>query len=254
MPELTGQVSVKENLSLSDALLGCVEDFYYQPEGSVYYTEDTVQRVLCDLILLYVCGPALSTAVYGDPDQGVMADLYAENAAFIRVDDLISTASGMMRFLFWTYDVTIPAGGHVVLEATQHISPSCTQTRDEDGYLVSSAPYGFDFAPAFAGSPPLEAMELEVIHGDSLTVAESNFNCPSTATAPSPRWTPRRSGTSSPSPTQNSCLQLQSFSGWKAFRLSSRFLFSSQLFPSLSAAIWSRCRNTRLRYLFCRIL
>ena len=176
VPELTGQVSVKENLSLSDALLGCVEDFYYQPEGSVYYTEDTVQRVLCDLILLYVCGPALSTAVYGDPDQGVMADLYAENAAFIRVDDLISTASGMMRFLFWTYDVTIPAGGHVVLEATQHISPSCTQTRDEDGYLVSSAPYGFDFAPAFAGSPPLEAMELEVIHGDSLTVAESNFN------------------------------------------------------------------------------
>ena len=176
VPELTGRVSAKENLSLSDALLDCVEDFYYQPEGSVYYTEDTVQRVLCDLIVNYVCGPSLSTALYGDPNQGVMADTYAENAAFIRVDDLVSTVSGMMRFLFWTYDVTIPAGGHVVLEATQHLSLSGSLTRDEDNYLVISAPYGFDFAPTLAGSPPLESLELEVIHGDGLTVSESNFN------------------------------------------------------------------------------
>lgn len=105
-----------------------------------------------------------------------MADAYAENAAFIRVDDLISTVSGMLRFLFWTYDVTIPAGGHVVLEATQQISLSGSLTRDEDDYLVVGAPYGFDFAPTLAGSPPLESLELEVIHGDGLTVSESNFN------------------------------------------------------------------------------
>ena len=176
VPELSGQVSAKESLSLSDALLDCVEDFYYQPEGSVYYTEDTVQRVLCDLIVNYVCGPSLSNALYGDPNQGVMADAYAENAAFIRVDDLISTVSGMLRFLFWTYDVTIPAGGHVILEATQQISLSGSLTRDEDDYLVVGAPYGFDFAPTLAGSPPLESLELEVIHGDGLTVSESNFN------------------------------------------------------------------------------
>lgn len=176
VPELSGQVSAKENLSLSDALLGCVEDFYYQPDGSVYYTEDTVQRVLCDLIVNYVCGPSLSNALYGDPNQGVMADAYAENAAFIRVDDLFYTISGMLRFLFWPYDVTIPAGGHVVLEATQYVSLSCSLTRDEDDYLVVSAPYGFDFAPTLAGSPPLESLELEVIHGDGLTVSESNFN------------------------------------------------------------------------------
>lgn len=176
VPELSGQVSVKENLSLSDALLGCVEGFYYQPDGSVYYTEDTVQRVLCDLIVNYICGPSLSTALYGNPNQGVMADAYAENAAFIRVEDLISTVSGMLRFLFWTYDVTIPAGGHVVLEATQHVSLSCSLTGDEDNHLVISAPYGFDFAPTLAGSPPLESLELDVIHGDGLTVSESNFN------------------------------------------------------------------------------
>lgn len=174
--ELTGQVSVKENLSLSDALLGCVEDFYYQPDGSVYYTEDTLQRVLCDLIVNYICGPSLSTALYGAPNQGVMADIYAENASFIRVDDLIFTVSGMLRFLFWTYDVTIPAGGHVVLEATHYVSLGGSLTRDEDDYLVVSAPYGFDFAPSLAGSPPLEALELEVIHGDGLAVSESNFN------------------------------------------------------------------------------
>lgn len=176
VPELTGQVSAKENLSLSDALLSCVEDFYYQPEDSVYYTEDTVQRVLCDLIVNYICGSSLSNALYGNPNQGVMADTYAENAAFIRVDDLISTASGMLRFLFWTYDVTIPAGGHVVLEATQQIALSGSLTRDEDDYLVVGAPYGFDFAPTLAGSPPLESLELEVIHGDGLAVSESNFN------------------------------------------------------------------------------
>ena len=39
-----------------------------------------------------------------------------------------------------------------------------------------SAPYGFDFAPTLAGSPPLESLELDVIHGDGLTVSESNFN------------------------------------------------------------------------------
>lgn len=174
--ELTGQVSAKENLSLSDALLGCVEDFYYQPDGSVYYTEDTLQRVLCDLIVNYICGPSLSTALYGAPNQGVMADIYAENASFIRVDDLIFTVSGMLRFLFWTYDVTIPAGGHVVLEATHYVPLSGSLTRDEDDYLVVSAPYGFDFAPSLAGSPPLESLELEVIHGDGLAVSESNFN------------------------------------------------------------------------------
>ena len=176
VPELTGQVSAQEGLSLAAALLDCVEDFYYQPEGSVYYTQDTVQRVLCDLIASYACGPGLSAALYGDPDQGVMADAYREHAAFLRVDDLISTASGMLRFLFWTYDVTIPAGGHVVLEAAQYLTLSGSLTRDEEDYPVISAPYGFDFAPLLADSPSLEALDLEVIHGDGLTLAESNFN------------------------------------------------------------------------------
>ena len=98
------------------------------------------------------------------------------DSAFTRVEDLLYNVSGMLRFFFWPCEVTIPAGGHVVIEAAQYVSPSCAQTEDEDGYLVTGAPYGFDFAPALADSPPLASLEVEVIHNGGLTLAGSSFD------------------------------------------------------------------------------
>ena len=178
VPQLTGRVDYTAPGTLEDGLLGnalydCVKDFYYQPDGSLLYTEGTLHRTLCDLILNYVSGRDLS-AVAGGMFRGVFDGEY--DSAFTRVEDLLYNVSGMLRFFFWPCEVTIPAGGHVVIEAAQYVSPSCAQTEDEDGYLVTGAPYGFDFAPALTDSPPLAALEVEVIHNGGLTLAESSFD------------------------------------------------------------------------------
>ena len=157
---------------LGNALYDCVKDFYYQPDGSLLYTEGTLHRTLCDLILNYVSGRDLSV-VAGGMFRGVFDGEY--DSAFTRIEDLLYNVSGMLRF-FWPCEVTIPAGGHVVIEASQYRTPSATLQTDEDGYLVTGAPYGFDVAPALADSPPLESLEVEIIHSGELTLAESSFD------------------------------------------------------------------------------
>ena len=178
VPELTGEVMYTAPGTLEDGLLGnalydCVKDFYYQPDGSLLYTEGTLHRTLCDLILNYVSGRDLSV-VAGGMFRGVFDGEY--DSAFTRIEDLLYNVSGMLRFFFWPCEVTIPAGGHVVIEASQYCTPSATLQTDEDGYLVTGAPYGFDFAPTLADSPPLESLEVEIIHSGELTLAESSFD------------------------------------------------------------------------------
>lgn len=178
VPELTGEVAYTAPGTLEDGLLGnalydCVKDFYYQPDGSLLYTESTLHRTLCDLILNYVSGRDLS-ATAGGMFRGLFDGEY--DSAFTRIEDLLYNVSGMLRFFFWPCEVTIPAGGHVVIEASQYCTPSGTLQTDEDGYRVSGAPYGFDFAPALADSPPLESLEVEIIYNGDLTLAESSFD------------------------------------------------------------------------------